>query len=116
MSRLRIFYILSLVILVVLAIFTVFRPMATGGEYDELKRKSLLRSEDGWILQYDLINREAQDTTYIIDVAVDDKPFREAFLIQSRGSLPLYPSHQLKRDYKWEGFYCYFQRGRSRPL
>jgi hypothetical protein len=33
MSRLRIIYILSLAVMEVLIAFTVFRPMAVGGEY-----------------------------------------------------------------------------------
>ncbi len=85
MSKSRIFYILSLVILGVLLVFTVFRPVATGEEYSQVSRESLLQTEDGWIIQFDTMNREAQDTTYIIDVVVNDKPFRESFLIQSGG-------------------------------
>ncbi len=85
MSKLRIFFVVSLVILGVLLVLTVFRPMATGGEYSQVSRVSLLQTEDGWIIEFDTMNREAQDTTYIIDVTVDDKPFRESFLIQSGG-------------------------------
>ncbi len=85
MSKFRIFFVVSLVILGVLLVSTVFRPMATGGEYSQVSRESLLQTEDGWIIQFDTMNREAQDTTYIINVAVDDKLFREVFLIQSGG-------------------------------
>ncbi len=85
MSKSRIFYILSLVILGVLLVFTVFQPMATGEEYSQVSGETLLQTEDGWIIEFDTMNREAQDTTYIIDVTVDDKPFRETFLIQPGG-------------------------------
>ncbi len=85
MSKLRIVYILSLVVLGVLLVFTVFLPMATGGEYGQVSRESLLQTKNGWIIQFDTMNREARDTTYIIDVVVDDKSFREAFSIQSGG-------------------------------
>ncbi len=85
MSKLRLFYILSLVLLGVLLVSTVFRPMATGGEYSQVSKESLLQTEDGWIIEFDTMNREAQDTTYIINVTVDDKPFRETFSIQSGG-------------------------------
>ncbi len=85
MSKLKIFYILSLVILGVLLVFTVFQPLGTGREYSQVSRESLLQTEDGWIIEFDTMNREAQDTTYIIEVTVDDKPFRETFLIQSGG-------------------------------
>ncbi len=80
MSKLRIGYILTLVLLGVLLVFTVFRPMATGGEYGEAKRKSLLRTENGWVIQYDLINRGSKEQNYTIYVSVNDnKPYEEDF-------------------------------------
>ncbi len=83
MSRLRIFYILSLLLLGVLLVFTVFRPMVSGGEYSEVKRKSLLRSENGWVIQYDLINQEGKEQNYTIYFSVDDdKPYQEDVLLQ----------------------------------
>ncbi len=85
MSKFRIFFAVSLVLLGVLLVLTVFRPMATGGEYSQMSRESLLQTEDGWIIEFDTMNREARDTTYIIEVAVDDKSFSEAFSIQSGG-------------------------------
>jgi len=42
MSRLKITYIFSLVILAVLIGVTVFKPMAVGGEYSEVERAHLL--------------------------------------------------------------------------
>ncbi len=78
MSRFRIFYILTLALLGVLLVFTVFRPMATGAEYSEVKRKSLLKTEDGWVIQYDLINREDKEQNYTIRLSVDGgKPYQE---------------------------------------
>ncbi|MFC1902463.1 hypothetical protein ACFLX4_00125 [Chloroflexota bacterium] len=74
MPKLRIFYILSLVVLGVLVGFTVFKPMAVGGEYSEVQRKQLLETEDGWIIQFDIINHEGRDIDYIIEVSVDGEP------------------------------------------
>ena len=73
MSKLRIFYIVSLIILGVLVVFAVFRPMATGEEYSEVSRASLLQTENGWILQFDILNREREDRSYTIEVSVDGK-------------------------------------------
>ena len=71
MSRLRIFYILSLVILGVLLVFTVFRPMVTGVEYSQVQREHLLEEEDQWIIELHILNNERQDTDYAINVLVD---------------------------------------------
>jgi len=83
MSKLRLFYILSLVILGVLAVLTIFRPMATGGEYSETQRESLLKTEEGWVIQYDLINCEEKEQNYTICLAIDGgKPYEEDVMLR----------------------------------
>ncbi|MFC2017624.1 hypothetical protein ACFLUD_04355 [Chloroflexota bacterium] len=83
MSKPRILYILSLVILGVLLVFTVFKPMATGGEFSEVQRESLLETEEGWIIQFDLVNHEWKDQRYTIGVSVNEgKPYRESLLLR----------------------------------
>ena len=74
MPKLRIFYILSLVLLAVLIGFTVFKPMAVGGEYSEVQREQLLETEDGWIIEFDITNHEGKETNYTINVSVDGEP------------------------------------------
>ena len=74
MSRLKIVYILSLVALVALIGFTVFKPIAQDVKYSEVQREQLLETEDGWIIQFDIINHEGKDTEYTISVLVNDKP------------------------------------------
>lgn len=76
---------MSLVILAVLIVFTVFRPMATGGKYSEVSRESLLQTNQEWILQFDIVNHEGKDMRYIIDISVDGKLYRESCLINSGG-------------------------------
>jgi len=61
-SGLRIAYVVGLVVLGVLVVFTVFRPMMTGGEYTEVQREQLLQTEDEWIIQFNIINHEGKDT------------------------------------------------------
>ena len=72
MSKLRIFYILSLVILGVLLAFTVFRPMATGEEYSQVLRQQLLERDDQWVIELHILNHEGQDTKYTINVVADE--------------------------------------------
>jgi len=73
-SRLRIVYVVSLVVLGVLVVLTVLRPMITGGEYSEVQREQLLQTEEEWIIQFDIINHEGEDRNYAINVSVDGRP------------------------------------------
>ena len=85
MSKLRIIYIASLIILGVLIAVTVFRPMAVGGEYSEVQREQLLQTEEEWIIQFDIINHEGKDQNYTISVVVDGKPYSQKVLIRDKG-------------------------------
>jgi hypothetical protein len=80
-SRLKIVYIASLVILGVLIGITVFQPMATGGEYSEVQQAQLLETEDEYTIQFDIINREGKDQHYTITVVIDDKPYTQKVLV-----------------------------------
>ena len=82
MSRLRIVYIISLVILGVLLVFTVFRPMTSGGKYSEVSRESTIQMEDEWIIQFDILNREGKDTDYIIDWSTGGETYSERVSIK----------------------------------
>ncbi len=67
MSRLRIILIASLVVLVVLLVFTVFGPMVQGEKHSEVVRESIIQTEDEWIIQFGIFNREGADTSYVIN-------------------------------------------------
>ena len=82
MSRLRIVYIVSLVVLAVLIAFTVFRPMATSGKYSDIQREQLLQTESEWIIQFDIINHEGRDQNYIINILVSEKSYTDDVLIR----------------------------------
>ena len=45
-----------------------------GKAYSEIQREQLLKTEDGWIIQFDIINHEGKDTNYTINVSVDGEP------------------------------------------
>jgi len=81
MSRLKIVFILSLVILGVLIAFTVFRPMATGSAYSTVQQVQLLEREDQWIIELRIFNREGIDQNYTITVVADGKQYNESVLI-----------------------------------
>jgi len=67
MPKLRIAFIASLAILGALLVFVVFRPMVTGDKFTEVTRESIIQRGDEWIIQFDLINKEGKDMTYIIN-------------------------------------------------
>jgi len=81
MSRLKIIYIVSLVILGVLVAFTIFQPMGGGGKYSEVQREQLLQARNQWIIEFDIINNEGRDQKYHITVEVDGKQHNDSVLI-----------------------------------
>ena len=82
MSRLRIIYIVSLVMLAVLVVFTVFQPMATGGKYSEVQKEQLLQTESEWIIQFIITNHEGRDQNYTINALVGEKSYTQSILIR----------------------------------
>ena len=116
MPKLRIIYIVSLVILGVLVAFTVFRPMATGEEYSEVQRAQLLQREDQWIIEFDILNREGKDTSYTIRVLADGKQYTESVLVRDGGAFTyihhFYPERLTKREVS----FAVYKEGESTPI
>ena len=84
MSKLRIFYIFSLVILGVLVAVTVFQPTASGATYSRVQGEQLLEKDDQWIIEFHILNNEGQDTNYKINVLADgDNLSTDAITIRS---------------------------------
>ena len=104
MSRLKIVCILSLVILGVLVVFTVFQPMAVAGKYSKVGRAHLLQGEDQCIIEFHIFNHEGRDQNYTITVVVDDKQYNESVLIRD-GRIFTY-IHHIYHDRVTEGHVC----------
>ncbi len=86
MAKLKIFLIISLVIVGVLLVWVVIWPMGGGEEkYSEVQRESLLERADGWVLQFDILNHEGDAMTYSTDIVVDATTFTVSFAVQSGG-------------------------------
>jgi len=86
MSKLRIIYIASLIILGVLLIFTVFKPMVPEENFSAVTRESIIQREGEWIIQFDIINREDKDTNYIIVWSIEGEVYRERVLVKDGGT------------------------------
>ncbi len=67
MSKLRIIFVASLLVLGVLLAFTLFRPITVGQTFETLIRESIIQEEDEWIIQINLINNEGEVTDYTIE-------------------------------------------------
>lgn len=116
MTKFRIIYIASLVILGVLIAVTVFRPMVSAEEYSEVQRAQLLEREDQWIIQFDLINQEGKDISYIIKVFTDEKEYTSSVLIRD-GGMFTYIHHFYPEDLtKNEVSFVVYKEGESAPI
>jgi len=83
MHKIKIFRVMSLVILGVVVSFTLFKPMAAGEEYVELQRSQLLQTKDEWIIQFDIVNTENQDQNYTFEFLVDGRIHKHSVLVPS---------------------------------
>ncbi len=71
MSKLRVVYIVSLLILGVLLFFTVLKPLVKGSEYSEVARMALIQGNNEYIVEFDIINREGETKKYYINALID---------------------------------------------
>ena len=116
MPRLRIFYVISLVALGVLLMFTLLRPMVTGEEYSETLREHLLQAEDEWIIEFDIINHEGKEQNYTVSVWVDGKSFNQTVLIPD-GKMFTYIHHVSKDQLnKGEVSFSIYREGENTPF
>ena len=70
MSRLRLIFVLSLVVLAGVFIAIIYF-IPSGQSYVESKRAQIIEGENEWILQYDIVNGEERDIKYTILVTID---------------------------------------------
>ena len=119
MSKLRIFLVISMVILGVLVALTVFRPMTSGEKYSTVSRESIIRQEDRWIIQFDLINCEGKEQNYTICVLVNDgKPYKEDVLLRHDRRFRFIrriPSHELSGE-KGKVAFAIYKEGEDTPF
>lgn len=91
--RLSVFYILSLAVLGTLSVLVLFRPLATGGDYSTIQKEQLLKTKDGWIIQFDLVNREEKGVRYRLNFTVDASAPYEEYVLVPAGGIYTYTHH-----------------------
>jgi hypothetical protein len=83
MTKLRILFIVSLGILGVLLALTLFHPLGGGGKTSEVVQESLLRTENEWIAEFNIINPQESEQLYTITVTMDGMQYNENVLIHA---------------------------------
>ena len=82
MWKLRTIYTISGLLLALVIGVTVFSIVDSGNKFSEVQREQLLQTDDEWIIQLDIINRDGDDTKYLIDVLIDDQLFTDEVIMQ----------------------------------
>lgn len=84
--KVKFFFILSMVIMVVLLIFAFIYPLTDVSEYITVQREQLLNTPEEWILQFDLINHERDTAYYRISIKVNNgKTYQETVRVPEKG-------------------------------
>ena len=99
MEKLRIVYVLSLVILAVLLVLVFYHPLVHEMEYSEVQRAQLLEKENERIIQFDIISHEQKAMNYTIIVTVDEKNYTEDVLIRKGGMFTYIHPYLSGEDY-----------------
>ena len=98
MAKLRILMAVALVILgVLLTRVFVWPLMINDPQYSQVSRERLLKTPDGWTLQFNITNNQNEAASYNICVIVDGKPYQDNFQI-SPGGVFTYLQHILSKD------------------
>ncbi|MBI2831431.1 MAG: hypothetical protein HYX79_04150 [Chloroflexi bacterium] len=85
MNKLKIFYVITIILLGLLLVSTMSRPINSDVKYSEVQRRQLVQAEGEWILKFDILNREGKDTNYTINSTVGNRPYVEYVTIQDAG-------------------------------
>ena len=115
MSRLRLIFILSLVILVGVLISTIyFIPL--GQSHTGSKKAQIIEGENKWILQYDITNSEERDIKYTILVTIDDVVCTDSKVVK-QGETYTY-IHNIYPEQLREGevAFALYEEGKAKPI
>ena len=115
MFRLRLIFILSLIVLAGLFVSIVyFLPSREG--YTETKRVHIIEAENEWILQCDIINSEDRDTEYTIVVTIDGIVYTDSTVVKPGKSYTYI--HHIYPQQVQEGkvTLALYQEGKTEPI
>ena len=81
LSKLRLIFIISLVILAGLLVLTL-RFIPSGQNYPESHITQIIDNGDEWILQCDIVNNERRDIEYSIHVTIDGAVYTDSTVVK----------------------------------
>ena len=115
MSRLRLIFVLSLIVLAGVFILTMYF-IPTGQSYTESRRAQIIEGENEWILQYNIINNEGRDIKYTIYVAIDDAVYTDSTVVK-QGKTYTYIHHIYPQQLKeGEVTFALYEEGKAKPI
>lgn len=115
MSRLRLIFVLSLIVLAGVFIATIYF-IPVGQSYPESREAQIIQGENEWILQYDIINNEERDIKYTIYITVDDVVYSDSTVVKP-GKKYTYIHHIYPQQLE-EGklTFALYEEGKATPL
>ena len=115
MSRLRLIFIISLIILAV-AFISIVYLIPSGQSYTESKRVQIIEGENEWILQCDITNDEEREIEYTIYVTVDGAVRKDSTVVQP-GKTYTYIRHiYLQQLDEGKITFALYERGKAEPV
>ena len=81
MGRIRLIFVLSLVILAVVFVTTIL-CLPSEEDYIESKKFQIISGENEWILEYNIINIEAREIKYAIVVDIDGTVYKDSIVVK----------------------------------
>lgn len=115
MFKLRLIFILSIIILAGVLIADIYF-IPSGQSYTESRRAQIIKGENEWILEYDIINNEERDIEYTILVTIDDAVYRDNTVVEP-GEIYTYIHHIYPQQLK-EGkvTFALYEEGKAEPI
>ena len=80
-SKLKLLFIISIVILAVLIGSVMLSPITTATKYSEVQQEQLLKTDTEWIVEFKILNQEGEAKKYTITAMVDGKSRQEGVTI-----------------------------------
>jgi len=115
LSRLRLIFVLSLIILAGVFISIIYL-IPSGQDYTESNKAQIIEGEEQWILQYDIINNEDKDINYTIYVTVDGAVYKDSTVVK-QGKKYTY-IHHIYPEHLEEGkvTFTLYEEGKTEPI
>ena len=115
LSKLRLVFILSLVVLAGVFILTLY-IIPSGQGYPESRRAQIINAGNKWILQYDIFNNQERDIEFTIYVTIDGAVYTDSTVVKP-GKTYTYIHHIYPQQLaKGEVTFALFEAGKAEPV